>query len=368
MEYCIVNTGEAMLDMLCASGLGIVLATATMDTVALHDEGIRWRIKCARPSRSDAVADVARKVLALPSEETLKDFLGAKREFDAMSANCDGLFAATYTSPGARVHSLHDLAIRSQSRPQLVIDSLAKVQRLIKRLLRPVDTDKSLATMTDLETQYRTGVDPLPQVAAKASGEMSIPMTFAPSFAYSTRQPCSDGLVARQSNLTLRNEPYRLLLAYVGAARFLRAQRVNGNLVNLYVPLPRRMTISPDTALPPLRSRNVSPKQALLVQWLSFINSTPTIQTEWQAIAYQTLQTQGQQQSISINRGLLSYDWLRDLEKQAGPDLVVKWGHMLMREDLVHSSEIEHLVDVLWNRSGISWLQHLGALSRAVNL
>jgi hypothetical protein len=365
MEYCIVNTGEAMLDMLCASGLGIVLATATMDTVALHDEGIRWRIHCARPSRSRAVATVVQEVLALPSEEMLKDFLGAKREFDAMFANCDGLLAATYTSPGARVHSLRDLAIRSQSRPQLVTDSLTKVQRRIDKLLRPVETAKISATMADLETQYRTGVDTRPQVAAKASGEISTPMTFAPSFAYSTRQPCSDGLVARQTNLTLRNEPYRLLLGYVGAARFLRAQRVSGNFVNLYVPLPRRMTISPDTALPPLRSHTVSPTQALLAHWLSFGNTLRTTGIEWRGIAYQTLQTQAQQQSISVDQGVLSYEWLHKLQERAGEEIISKWQQAMVQEPKMLPWMLEQLIDVLQRRSGVAWIQHLRDVSLA---
>ena len=79
-----------------------------------------------------------------------------------------------------------------------------------------------------------------------------------PSFSYSLRRPTSDGELTHKSNLTVRGTRFAPVLTYLGASRFLRAQRVTGSLVNVYVPLPSNLILTRKIAFPPLTHLNCS--------------------------------------------------------------------------------------------------------------
>jgi hypothetical protein len=88
-------------------------------------------------------------------------------------------------------------------------------------------------------------------------------MTLEPAFSYSTCRPVSDGLITHRTNVALQGTSYATLLALVGAARFLRAQRVEGKLVNFYVPLPAHAILDSESSLPLLRSVGCASDQAI---------------------------------------------------------------------------------------------------------
>jgi hypothetical protein len=176
---------------------------------------------------------------------------------------------------------------------------------------------------------------------------------------YSTRQPFSDGLVTNKINLSLGGPRYSVLFIYIGAARFLRGHRVDHSQVNLYIPLAKSMSITPNSALPLLRSTSHNAKQGVVGRWLAFAQFPPAITAQWSSLAYQTLQTQGQQQSLSLDRGTLRYDWFESLIQKTGTGLVDHWFGFLSQNRGSLPFDIDLLIDCLLHRRGDSWIAHL---------
>src|SRR5207244_3837453 len=101
-------------------------------------------------------------------------------------------------------------------------------------------------------------------------------------------------------NVTIHGTCYAPLLAYIGAARFLRAQRLEGSLVNYYVPLASTLSLDADTALPLLPALEDAPDCALADQILWYALGQTRGNTRWKALAFQTVQrTQGTHGAIS---------------------------------------------------------------------
>ena len=90
----------------------------------------------------------------------------------------------------------------------------------------------------------------------------------------------------------------------IGAARFLRGQRLTGALLNCYVPVASKFTIGAQSALPLLLPSDERPDQAAVRRWLTFAQGSFCTGAAWSGLAYQTLLTQGQQ-SLSVESGLL---------------------------------------------------------------
>jgi hypothetical protein len=156
-------------------------------------------------------------------------------------------------------------------------------------------------------------------------------MMLDPTFSYSSHRARSDGLVTQSTNLTIHGTSFAVLLALIGAARFLRAQRLPHGRVNCYVPLAVRYAISASTALPPLFFQSTNPEQALLLQWLSYAFAQRALRKEdllWKGLAYQTIQTQGIQQSLSCQHGCLDLLWPLMLNKAERGSLLFFWRHL----------------------------------------
>jgi hypothetical protein len=86
-------------------------------------------------------------------------------------------------------------------------------------------------------------------------------------------------------------------------------------------------------------------------------------EAEWQALAYHTLQTQGAQQSITSDAGLLDYGWLTTLQQRAGTQVVGSWRFAVHQSRDVLPYELDTLTDCLLHRSGGAWMQHLNELA-----
>ncbi len=107
---------------------------------------------------------------------------------------------------------------------------------------------------------------PLP-VASSHDASITAALTLDPSLGYASRQPLSDGQVAKKVNMTIHGTCFASLLAYIGAMWFLRAQPVTGSFITYSVPIASMLELSVESACPLLWPRDDNePEQALVLQ------------------------------------------------------------------------------------------------------
>jgi hypothetical protein len=371
-----------MFDALHAYGLGILLACAIDAPIRLTDEGMVYRLHSPIRTKPHAAVDILDKVLPLP---TLKDLAARRRNSDKMSlslATLDGLLAALFTSPGARVLSVADL-FKAQSpagQPQVNLsaaqDGLRKVRTAITRwkdvpLARDAARHPSpSAWLESVLKDYDACSPTIPLPAPTTVGNACILMTLEPSYGYSTRRSLSG--VMHKTGVMIVGAPYARLLAFVGAARFLRAHHVAGHQVNFYVPLAASMTLSSQTTLPTLPFTANTSDHALALQWLAYFsrqnppNDEMRLPAEWTGLAYQVIQTRGVRQAISRQRGCLDYAWLVQVVRQTGNATLNFWKRMLGYSPGQAPLEVDHLVDCLTHHRVEDWLAHLRDVALAL--
>lgn len=360
MNYSVVKTGAGMFDALHAYGLGVLLAFVTQSSIRLESSGVCYRLHSPYRHLPDPDVEALYSVLALPVSEALEADQDHPASDPVEIANLDGLLAALFTKRGVRLASVADVLNRQDQRPKSAEKSLAKAQRAIERWVKYIKriSTHSTSWLSEMLQDYDAANPTIPSLWHKRSRDLSIVMTLDPAFSYSTRRVIRDGLITRKTNLAFRETRYATLLALIGAARFLRAQRVAGQLVNYYVPLPRSVTLYPDTALPSLRPVGYPSAQALALQWLRYGPSAHS-EVRWDALAYQVMQTQGIQQSISRDRGCIGYAWLSDIDESVRNTMVDHWVWLLEKYQEQLPLEINDLADCLTARRAASWLAHL---------
>lgn len=361
MRYTVVKSGMPMLDALHAYGLGIFLAYASRSSVRLEDAGIAYNLQHVGAVPSNFMETTIDKVLALPRLEEIRKSMVIRGHITTRLATLDGLLAALFTTPGARVLSLNDLTFKEGLNKNAVRLALVKVTTARSRLkaifTKHLDSFENQGH--DLLRDYIQAHPALPSPAYTPENGMSIPLTVDPAFSYSTRKPISDGFVADKINLTLIRPHLASTFAMIGAARFLRAQRVASNLVNFYVPIPGSIVLTAGTALSLLTSIGQCSKQALALRFLSMLSDAKSLNADWSSLAFQVLQTQGVQQSISIRRGIVDLEWLSKVEKRAGRGVLDYWKMLFAQPQERLDFEIDNLVDCLLQRSTQSWVGHL---------
>ncbi len=362
MEWCVVKMGDDMFDALHAYGLGILVAYASHSPVKLVDQGISYQLH-SHTSRLDITADILANVLKLPTLSAIRTTGRKGMEVPLAVATFDGLLAALFTTPGVRAVSVADLLGRQRfaQRPSVAQDSLKKVRSAIARWTHSIQRQScgSPGWLRDVLRDYDPAQPGIPLPAEKTRNEIGILMTLDPSASYSTRRPLSDGLVTGKVSLTTSGIRYAPPLAFIGAARFLRAQCVAGNLVNFYVPLASSVELGAEAALPILFPVEWVPEQAVALQWLTRFEKTRMPDTDWCGLAYQVMQTQGVQQPISRDRGCLDNAWLATLENQAGDAVLGYWESLLAQSREQTPFELDHLVSCLMRHHAQDWLLHL---------
>jgi len=173
--------------------------------------------------------------------------------------------------------------------------------------------------------------------------------------------------VSRKTQVAIRGTSFAILLAQIGAARFLRAQRVSGDLVNCYVPQAKVIRLDRDSCLPILSEVSVEASQAVLIHWLAYAShGIHTVHAQWMSVAYQTLQTQGTQQSIPRGQGVRALSWLTELSISSQVPLLAFWRMLLSLPAERSETSVDALLDALWTRDLSRWENHL--LERARSL
>jgi hypothetical protein len=371
MEYRVVKTGAQLFDLLHAYGLGLLLAQGCELPVEVGETGCTYTLTCsaaAAPARSPAILD---ELLTLPAPQEVE--AARLPEAGLPVANLDGLLTVLFTAPGSvRALSVADLAWKRRLDDSAGERAVAKARAALARWQGLVSKESPTGPVSWLERvlqDYAPGApaSPVPASASDTRRDLSLVMMLDPAFSYSTRRPRSDGLVSQKTQVTIRGTNFAVLLAYIGAARFLRAQRVGGDLVNCYVPQTEWIMIERDTRLALLAPVEAEAHQALLVQWLTYATSVPGVRARWKGLSYHTIQTQGAQQSIPRNHGCLDLTWLSSLPVQDRDQLRSFWRMLLTSEPGRRPCEIDALIDALRARSQGSWAAHLLEVARRVH-
>jgi hypothetical protein len=367
VEWRIVKIGIEQFDMLHAYGLAILLATRLGLAVELRDTACSYNLSCSMLELPQVNSDVLlEKVFPLPGEEEMHAFDPRASEQKLSVTVLDGLLTALFTTPGPRVLSVSDLVGKQRLDEEALQKGLHKVAKRINRwkaFARRVMKGKKVDWLSDMLRDYHSEHPAFPTlVEGKYEGDINVLMTIDPSFCFSLRSALSLGRMTAKTQVAVRGTRYAGLLAFIGASRFLRAQRLSGALVNCYVPVARNLSIDADTSLPILLPTDCRPDQAAIRHWLALSQQSSQPKTIWNGLAYQTLLTQGQQQSLSLESGVLEIGWLMALQDRIGRGAISYWQIQLSAEEA--GGEQELLLDALTYHSIDAWLAHLHAMAQ----
>jgi hypothetical protein len=367
MQWCVAKTGFEMFDALHAYGLGILLATAFRQPVELSEAGLAYKLSNQAQTIPAATTALLDSALELPGTADLdilrNDWpLRSRSSYLLSIAVLDGLLTALFTVPGARALSVSDLVSSQNDSVETAKKSLNKVVSAIEHWNAFVEreTQHEANWLSSVLRDYTCPhpVSPLPAEATRKQ-DIRLSLMIDPSFSYSLRRPTSDGELTHKSNLTVHGTRFAPVLTYLGASRFLRAQRVAGSLVNVYVPLASNLILTRKFALPPLAHLNSSAGEAAVRQWLTLSSHQRRFSANWRGIAYQTLQTQKQQQSITLGKGFLDCTWLLSLPEGTRQKMVNGWLAELGQQGKADLDAKAHLTDVLLSHRIDSWIAHL---------
>jgi len=371
MEWSIVKIGIEQFDILHAYGLAILLATGCNISVELRDTACSYTLSCSTLQLPQVNCDVLlERVLLLPGEEEMRIFDPRAKEQTLSVTVLDGLLTALFTTPGLRALSVSHLVGKQRLDVEALQKGLRKVTKRINRwkaFARRAAKGKKMDWLSDVLRDYHPEHPAFPTlVEGKYEGDIHVLMTLDPSFCFSLRSAFSLGRMTEKTQVAVRGTRYAGLLAFIGASRFLRAQRLSGALVNCYVPVARNISIDADTSLPILLPTDCRPDQAAIRHWLALSQQSSQLKTVWNGLAYQTLLTQGQQQSLSLESGVLEIGWLIALQEGIGKGAISYWQTQLNAKEAV--DEQEHLVDSLKYRSIDAWLAHLHTMAQGMQV
>jgi hypothetical protein len=370
MQWCVVKIGAALFDLLHAYGLGIVLASACRQPIMIRERGATYSLFGTLSVPPSAPLDLLDEVLCLPTPEAVASAQLPQVELPV--ANLDGLLTLLFTTPGAvRALSVADIRKKARRQDEVIERAITKARLAVARWKDLASKEPLRGAGSWLERvlqDYDALTPAIPTPAeARTERELSLVMMLDPSFSHSTHRPRSDGLISRKTQVAIRGTRFAVLLAQVGAARFLRAHRVSGNLVNCYVPKAKAIRLERDSCLPILSEMLAEASQAALVHWLTYAShSVHAVHAQWTGVAYQTLQTQGTQQSIPRGQGVLELIWLTGLSISSQAQLLAFWRMLLSLPADRSEASVDALLDMLWTRSLSRWEQHL--LERARSL
>jgi hypothetical protein len=370
MEWCVMRTGIKQFDMLHAYGLAVLLATACETVVKIREAAYSYILSCSACMLPQIDSDVLlERVFPLPDEEEVRLCDPHAPEQMLAITVFDGLLAALFTTPGSRALSVSDLLHKQSLDHTALQKGLRKAARKVGKwqdVTRRVTKEKKEHWLDDLLSDYHQA-HPVCPILVEGSGErhINVLMTIDPSLSYSLRSPYSDGRIMERTQVTVQGTRYAGLLTYLGASRFLRGHRLSGDLANYYLPVARSCSIHAHTTLPLLLPTHQKPEQAALRQWLLLAQQTLQSETAWSSLAYQTLLTQGLQQSLSLEHGELEYAWLFSLQKRLGNGVLRFWQSQLSAKEGMQEEQ-EALLDCLKWRNPRAWRTHL--LIKARNL
>jgi hypothetical protein len=370
MQWRVVKLGIEQFDILHAYGLAILLATACGVPVALQDTPYCYTLSCPEVELPRVNATLLlESVLPFPDEEELRLCDPHAQKMKLPVTVLDGLLAALFTTPGSRVLSVSDLLGKQHLDAEALAKGLHKVAKTINRwkaFARRTARRQGIDWLNNVLRDYNPERPAFPiLVEGKYAGDINVLMTIDPSFCFSLRSAQSLGRMTEKTQVAVRGTRYAGLLAFIGASRFLRAQRLSGSVVNYYVPVARTLSINAESCLPLLFPADEKPDQAALRRWLALAQQIPRPEAVWRGLAYQTLLTQGQQQSLSLESGVLECGWLLALQGCLGGGVLTFWQTQLHAKGT--QDEQESLLNCLMRRSASAWFAHLQLITQSIH-
>lgn len=339
-DWYVCKTGQMQFDQLHVSGLAILLATLTESTVAMQDFGQVYHLASLDISQNLVGDNLWELLWPLPQAGDLD------QANEVSLAVFDGLLALLFTVRGPRLVSTFDATNKLTRDPEIVNKGLQKIRKALARVHASVQSrfNSDMDWITDLLHYYRHPQTQNFDIILNKNQYLSLLMTIDPAFSFASRQPISGQTNTQRHSVTLVTMPYAPFLAYLGASRQLRAQRVKDGKINFYVTIQEYSEVTPYIFAPVLQSSSCDSLRALLGVWLNTWRSATS--GDW-GISYQVLQTQGIKQSISVNRGFLEYQWLHRQNRGSGPKMIRYWAKLLDNQNNKYLTDIESLIDAL---------------------
>jgi hypothetical protein len=370
MQWRVVKLGIEQFDVLHAYGLAILLTTACGVPVALQDAAYCYILSCQEIELPQVHATLLlESVLPFPDEEELRVCDPRAQKMKLPVTVLDGLLAALFTTPGSRVLSVSDLLGKQRLDAEALAKGLHKVAKTISRwkaFARRTARRQGTDWLNNVLRDYNPERPAFPiLVEGKYEGDINVLMTIDPSFCFSLRSTQSIGRMTKKTQVAVRGTRYAGLLAFIGASRFLRAQRLSGSVVNYYVPIARTLSINAESRLPLLFPVDEKPDQAMLRRWLALSQQSFRPETVWRGLAYQTMLTQGQQQSLSVESGVLECGWLFAFQGCLGGGVLAFWQTQLHAKGT--HDEQESLLNCLMRRSAGAWFAHLQLITQSIH-
>jgi hypothetical protein len=336
MQWRVIKMGPDLLDILHTYGLGIVVASATQQPVAVQEEGCSYRLSSLCTTLPQVGPDLLDELFLMPSlEEVLQVSQGqhTRTEMPLRVANLDGLLTALFTRPNLEHNcSIYAMLDRHRLDSTALERSIAGVRDVCTKWKELTNQQFStgsewLEEMLRDYDAFRPG-QPLP--GAKRGTDITAAMTLDPSLGYASRQPYSDGRISRKVNLTMLCPRFATLLAFLGAMRFLRAQPIAGDFIIFSTPTPSSLSLHAESARPLLRPRyHDGLEQALRLQAFELVTDHSQDDKQWKALSYQVLLSRGKQQAISLSRGVLDLVRFEHLKHRLGEHLLRYWKVLL---------------------------------------
>jgi len=354
-SYSVVKTGLECFDALHAFGVGTVLAFITNDSISIEGHGCRYLLQCNDFSSQITMRDVLWKILELPDLDEILSWNGKQDSISVQFATLDGLLAALYSVPGIKSVSSYDLFIRRKNL-DITEKALKKVASVIKRWEKGAKQDFAKTLENQLQIGYNPDCPIAPLLIRGSNYTFNLLMAIDPGFCFSNRRANSDGLMLEKNGVTIENIPLALIFSYIGAARFLRAQRVAGNQINFYVPLPLNATISPNTFLPTLWRRDLTPDSAAIEQWLTYQSDNRREMGVWCSLSFHTILCAKTGAAIPICRKSLDLSWLNALNNKEHLKLIRTWQSAYSRNSNI---DLESLCDFLMFKNAHQWSRHI---------
>ncbi len=368
MELQIHKTGFDFFDGLTALGVCITLSYAYQVDIQLTNEVGLYNLEYEQNSTIPQHDFLLTDLLELPSPDEIYRFDTKIFEQPIRFSNLDGLLASSYTIPGGRSPSFFDLYRSVEKNPERITACLNKVNQLIGKLQKTLAyyKKKNLSLICEIEKTYsihKFSAVTFSQI--KGSGT-SIPMAIEPFLSFSSRSAIPDTNISNRVNIFVTEPRFVGPMAFIGAARFLRAHVVNGNFINLYLPLPKSITINRDSCLPLLHfsesySRVCIASQLLFFSLRSIHSPTKKMKVsgEWTGLAFQSMLTHGIMQPISISAGVLEFVRMRKIVACVGVQLIIQWRRLLEIEPKIGFLDNRLLAEFILSPRLENWLEHL---------
>jgi hypothetical protein len=365
MQWRVIKMGSDLFDILHTYGLGIVVASATQQSVTVQEEGCSYTLSSPCTIIPQVGPDLLDELFLMPSPEEVLQVSQEKHtrsEVPLGVANLDGLLAALFTRPKReRTCSVYALLERHRMDSTALERSIAGVDDVCTKWKELTNQQCSAGSewLNELLRDYDAfqAIQPLP--GAKRGNDITAAMTLDPSLGYASRQPYSDGRISMKDNLTMLRPRFATLLAFLGAMRFLRAQPIAGNFIIFSTPAPSSLSLHAASARPLLRPHyHDGLEQALILQALDLVTDQSQDDEQWKALSYQVLLS-GKQQAISLTRGVLDLVLFEHLKHRLGEHLLRYWKVLLTLPQEERPYELDHLTEALTTARMQEWEAHL---------